>query len=239
MNWELRNKLLRLFFIEQNWILAIGRARRTMPEFAARLKAAEKEARAAGVPQMLVFHAGLRRYQEPRPALVRGYLAAVEASTQLLWEVVQSGWPDRRAVGTAGAFAAAVLLAHADHDPLLRHVALGPMRLAAEHQEADLRAYAHIVDRARALEGKPILFATFGVGGLGEWPSEPLEVVAQERKRLGLPSLEADLRRFAKGARPGSFLAPYSQWDWFKLALLMGTARLTLWPLMPHYESSF
>jgi len=102
--------------------------------------------------------------------------------------------------------------------------------------EADPRAYAHIVDRARAFEGRPTLFATFGLGGLGEWPSEALEVVAQERKRLGLPSLEADLQRFAKGARPGPFLVPYTQWDWFKLAFLMGTARLTLWPPQPRYD---
>ncbi|GIW28454.1 MAG: hypothetical protein KatS3mg070_1817 [Meiothermus sp.] len=208
-----------------------------MPGFAVQMKAAEQEAAAAGVPAMFVFQAGLRRFPEPQPVLVRRYLLVVDAYTHLLWEAIQWGWPGRRAVGAAGAFAAAALLAHADHEPRLRQIALSQMRLAAEKHEADPRAYAHIVDRARALEGKPTLFATFGVG-LGEWPSEPLEVVALERKRLGLPSLEADRKRFAKGARPGPFLAPYTQWDWFKLALLMGTARLTLWPQLQHYESS-
>ncbi|WP_027875960.1 hypothetical protein [Meiothermus cerbereus] len=238
MNWELRGRLLRLFFTQQDWILAVGRAKRSMPEFAARLKAAEKEAVARGVPLPFVFHAALRRYPQPQPALVRGYLSAVEASNRLLWEAIQTGWPGRRVVGAAGAFAAAVLLAHADDDPLLRQAALRPMRVAVEKREADPRAYAHIVDRARAFEGRPTLFATFGLGGLGEWPSEALEVVALQRELLGLPSLEADLQRFAKGARPGPFLAPYTQWDWFKLAFLLGTARLSLGPRLPRYETS-
>ena len=235
MNWELRSRLLRSFFVQQDWILAVGRAKRSMPEFAAQLKAAEKEAVTRGVPPPFVFHAALRGYPQPQPALVRGYLSATEASKRLLWEIIQTGWPDRRVVGAAGAFAAAVLLAYADDDPLLRQQALPQMRAAVERGEADPRAYAHIVDRARAFEGKPTLFATFGLG-LGEWPSEALEVVALQRELLGLPSLEADLQRFAKGARPGPFLAPYTQWDWFKLAFLLGTARLTLWPPQPRYD---
>jgi len=228
--------LLRSFFVQQDWILAVGRARRSMPEFAAQLKAAEKEAVTRGVPPPFVFHAALRGYPQPQPALVRGYLSATETSKRLLWEIIQTGWPDRRVVGAAGAFAAAVLLAHADDDPLLRQQALPQMRAAVEKGEADPRAYAHIVNRARAFEGRPTLFATFGLGGLGEWPSEALEVVALQRELLGLPSLEADLQRFAKGARPGPFLAPYTQWDWFKLAFLLGTARLTLWPPQPRYD---
>ena len=236
MNWELRSRLLRSFFVQQDWILAVGRAKRSMPEFAVQLEAAEKEAVARGVPPPFVFHAALHGYPQPQPALVRGYLSAAEASRELLWETIRTGWPGRRVVGAAGAFAAAVLLAHADDDPLLRQQALPQMRAAVEKGEADPRAYAHIVNRARAFEGRPTLFATFGLGGLGEWPSEALEVVALQRELLGLPSLEADLQRFAKGARPGPFLAPYTQWDWFKLAFLLGTARLTLWPPQPRYD---
>jgi len=102
MNWELRSRLLRSFFVQQDWILAVGRAKRSMPEFAAQLKAAEKEAVTRGVPPPFVFHAALRGYPQPQPALVRGYLSATEASKRLLWEIIHWTYAASTCTGNRG-----------------------------------------------------------------------------------------------------------------------------------------
>lgn len=206
----------------------VERARQREPVIAASLEAAIQRAVAVGVPPMFTFRTALQMLPEPRSEAVDRYLAVADESGRLLWEVIEYGWPGRRKVGPAGAFAAAALLAHADHDARLRGAALAAMKVAVKRGEADPRHYAHIVDRTRAFEGKPTLYATFGVGQLGSWPMEAPEAVDVRRREIGLPDLQADLRRFANGAKPGPFLAPFGLWQWMQLGFVMTLGKISL-----------
>jgi hypothetical protein len=70
------------------------------------------------------------------------------------------GWPGWRLVGSDGAFAAWVIIQHADLDLALQKRGLELMGAAVDAGDADPSDYAYLIDRVRVAEGQPQVYGT-------------------------------------------------------------------------------
>ena len=223
--------LLETFFDERALIVqGIGRIRRRDEHFDELFTQAERRVVAAGVPPMFTLRPALRDLHDrgDGPTFVDEAAAAADRANDHIRSLIsEPRWPSREEIGWTGAFAAAALVGHADDDATLRRAAIEHMRDGVGHGVVDPRRFAHIVDRANAMDGKPQLYGTLFVPVDGQptavWAMAPTDEVANARRSIGLPSLEQDTSRYERGATPGPFLIPFTRPDW----ILLGV-RLTL-----------
>jgi len=190
----------------------------------------ERRVMEAGVPPMFTLRPALRDLAA-RGLIgvdVRQEISAADHANAVVRTLVgEKRWPTREELGWTGALGAASLVGHADDDAALRRGALELMTRGLDDVAIDPRRFAHLVDRARAMDGLPQLYGTLfvPVDGVPKavWPMEPDEAIARARQELGLPPFGEDRRRYEQGARPGPFLIPYTRRDWIVLG-----ARLTV-----------
>jgi hypothetical protein len=115
------------------------------------------------------------------------------------------GWPGWRLVGSDGAFAAWVLVQHADLDPGLQERGLGLMTAAVRAGDADPSDWAYLVDRVRVAKGEPQVYGTqWGADAAGRpEPRTPIEdeaMVDVRRAEVGLGTIEDYLEELASFA---------------------------------------
>jgi hypothetical protein len=72
----------------------------------------------------------------------------------------EHGWPGWSLVGEDGAFAAWLLIQHADFNLDLQKRGLAMMRAAVEADDADPSDLAYLIDRVLVAEGKPQIYGT-------------------------------------------------------------------------------
>jgi len=125
--------------------------------------------------------------------------------------LAEVGWPGRSLVGEDGAAAAWLLLQHAILDPDLMRSALPLLEAAVQAGEAEPGHLAMLVDRIRALEGRPQVYGTshdWDAGGeLTPLPIEEPDLVDARRRGMKLDPLAENTRRLrlqaqAEGERP-------------------------------------
>ncbi|HVA46404.1 MAG TPA: DUF6624 domain-containing protein [Pirellulales bacterium] len=126
-------------------------------------------------------------------------------NTAWLKQVVEShGWPGNALVGEDGAFAAWLLVQHADLDPAFQKKCLGLLAKAVEKNDASPRNLAYLTDRVRVNEKKPQVYGTqFDLVG-GKLKPKPIEDdahVDDRRKQAGLEPLSEYLKS-AEAALP-------------------------------------
>jgi hypothetical protein len=114
----------------------------------------------------------------------------------------EHGWPGWALVGSDGAFAAWVLVQHADLDVPLQERGLALMTAAVEKGDADPSDHAYLVDRARVATGKPQVYGTqWGSDAEGNpEPRTPIEDEAQvdvRRAKVGLGTIDDYLKELA------------------------------------------
>ena len=114
----------------------------------------------------------------------------------------QFGWPGWRLVGGDGAFAAWVLIQHADLDLPLQKRGLELMQAAVDAAKADPSDLAYLIDRVRVAEGEPQIYGTqWGSDANGEpEPRTPIEdeaMVDLRRAAVGLGTIEDYLDELA------------------------------------------
>ncbi len=119
--------------------------------------------------------------------------------TQVLAE---HGWPGWRLVGSDGAFAAWVLVQHADLDLPLQERGLELMGRAVEAGDADPSDHAYLVDRVRVAKGEPQVYGTqWGSDAAGNpeprTPIEDASMVDVRRASVGLGTLDDYLEELA------------------------------------------
>jgi len=113
------------------------------------------------------------------------------------------GWPGWRLVGSDGAFAAWVLVQHADLDLALQERGLELMGRAVAAGDADPSDHAYLVDRVRVAKGEPQVYGTqWGSDAAGEpEPRTPIEDAAMvdvRRASVGLGTLDDYLEELAQ-----------------------------------------
>lgn len=222
---------LEAFFDERRFIVTgVGRRRRRDDRFDALYSESERRVIAAGVPPMFTLRSALRDLaaRSSNEVDISEEIGAADHANRVLRALVDDAdWPTQDEFGWTGAFAAAALVGHADDAAPLRRAALSLMRRGLERGEVDPRRFAHLVDRARSMDGKPQLYGTLFVPVAGVpksvWPMVPDDEMGRARHKLGLPPFDEDRRRYERGARPGPFLIPYTRRDWITLG-----ARLTV-----------
>ena len=114
----------------------------------------------------------------------------------------QSGWPGWTMVGSDGAFAAWVLIQHADLDLPLQKRGLELMQAAVDAGEADPSDLAYLIDRVRVAEGQPQVYGTqWGSDAEGNpEPRTPIEDEPQvdiRRAAVGLGTIDEYLEEMA------------------------------------------
>lgn len=117
----------------------------------------------------------------------------------------EHGWPGWRLVGSDGAFAAWVLVQHADLDLPLQERGLALMTTAVEQGDADPSDHAYLIDRVRVAKGEPQVYGTqWGSNDAGDIaPRTPIEDEAQvdvRRARVGLKTIDEYLKELAAAA---------------------------------------
>ena len=120
--------------------------------------------------------------------------------TQVLAE---HGWPGWRLVGSDGAFAAWVLVQHADLDLSLQELGLELMSSAVAAGDADPSDHAYLVDRVRVAKGEPQVYGTqWGSDEAGNpeprTPIEDASMVDVRRASVGLGTLDDYLEELAQ-----------------------------------------
>lgn len=111
----------------------------------------------------------------------------------------EHGWPGWRLVGSDGAFAAWVLIQHADLDLPLQERGLALMGTAVQAGDADPSDYAYLVDRVRVAKNQPQVYGTQwnpdATGGpVPRTPIEDEAMVDVRRAEVGLGTLEEYLK---------------------------------------------
>jgi hypothetical protein len=112
------------------------------------------------------------------------------------------GWPGWALVGSDGAFAAWILIQHADLQPELQERGLDLMTAAVAAGDADPSDLAYLIDRVRVAKGQPQVYGTqWGADADGTFtprtPIEDPERVDIRRAAVGLGTIDAYLEEFA------------------------------------------
>lgn len=124
-------------------------------------------------------------------------------NTARMTEVMdEHGWPGWALVGSDGAFAAWVLVQHADLDLAVQERGLELMTAAVEAGDADPSDHAYLVDRVRVAKGRPQVYGTqWGSNDAGEpEPRTPIEDEARvdiRRAAVGLGTIDDYLEELA------------------------------------------
>lgn len=116
------------------------------------------------------------------------------ANTAWMKKVVDKhGWPGKSMVGTDGAFAAWLLVQHADADPKFQARCLELMKKAYEKKEVRGQDLAYLIDRVLVGQGKKQVYGTqFWTPPLGKLQPRPIEDEAHvdaRRSEMGLGPL--------------------------------------------------
>src|SRR5215475_3850127 len=112
-------------------------------------------------------------------------------NTARLKEVIaKHGWPGKSLVGEDGAFAAWLLVQHADADAAFQKQCLELMKPLLEKGEVNKRNYAYLTDRVLVAEKKPQLYGTQFNSKDGEFIPFPIEDEANVDKRRQAMGLE-------------------------------------------------
>ena len=114
----------------------------------------------------------------------------------------EHGWPGWRLVGSDGAFAAWVLVQHADLDLPLQERGLELMTKAVAAGDADPSDHAYLVDRVRVAKGEPQVYGTqWGSDAAGNpeprTPIEDASMVDVRRAAVGLGTIDDYLEELA------------------------------------------
>jgi hypothetical protein len=109
--------------------------------------------------------------------------------------LTEHGWPGWRLVGSDGAFAAWVLVQHADLDLPLQERGLELMTAAVAARDADPSDHAYLVDRVRVAKGEEQVYGTqWGSDEQGRpQPRTPIEDAAMvdvRRAQVGLGTID-------------------------------------------------
>jgi hypothetical protein len=112
------------------------------------------------------------------------------------------GWPGWTLVGSDGAFAAWVLIQHADLDLPLQERGLELMQAAVDAHDADPSDLAYLVDRVRVANGEPQVYGTqWGSDAEGSpeprTPIEDEDMVDVRRAAAGLGTIDEYLEELA------------------------------------------
>ncbi|MBI4140643.1 hypothetical protein HY485_02280 [Candidatus Woesearchaeota archaeon] len=116
-----------------------------------------------------------------------------ERNLKRMKEIVEMhGWPTYNSVGEDGAFAAWLLVQHADRDPEFQKRCLDLLEQAVKANQADKASLAYLTDRVLVHEGKKQVYGTqFYVDKKGVYGPRPIK----DQKHL-------DERRAAVGLEP-------------------------------------
>lgn len=113
-------------------------------------------------------------------------------NTARMKEIVKNyGWPGKTLVGKDGAFAAWLLVQHADLDLKFQKKALSLMEVAVQRGDAGKKEFAYLIDRVRVNSDKPQVFGTQFFRKDGKMIPRPIEDekhLEKRRKEYGLPS---------------------------------------------------
>ncbi len=114
----------------------------------------------------------------------------------------EHGWPGWTLVGSDGAFAAWVIVQHADLDVPVQERGLALMTSAVAKGDADPSDHAYLVDRVRVAKGQPQVYGTqWGSDASGKpEPRTPIEDEAQvdvRRAKVGLGTIDDYLEELA------------------------------------------
>ena len=110
--------------------------------------------------------------------------------------VAEHGWPGKSLVGADGAFAAWLLVQHADRDPAFQRQCLELITAAADLGEATRAQLAYLTDRVLLAEGQPQVYGTQAIGRDGRFAARKLrdpDGVDERRASAGLEPLAAYL----------------------------------------------
>ena len=127
-------------------------------------------------------------------SLVLRLLDIDRRNTRYLQQIVASiGWPGRSLVGHRGAFAAWLLVQHADHDLAFQKRCLELLTAAVAAGDAEAKHVAYLIDRVRVAEGLGQVYGTqCGADGQPRRTEQPENVDAR-RTAVGLEPLAAYL----------------------------------------------
>jgi Family of unknown function (DUF6624) len=139
----------------------------------------------------------LRRKEKDQAARLGGDAGAIWAADaeNLPWlkqVIAEHGWPGKSLAGEDGAFAAWLLVQHADGDPAFQRHCLELMTAAADRGEATRRELAYLTDRVLLAEGQPQVYGTQAIGRAGRFAARKLrdpDGVDQRRASAGLGPL--------------------------------------------------
>jgi hypothetical protein len=207
--------LLEAFFDEREQVvLGVARLRKRDARFDHRFRDAERRVQAEGVPPMFTLRPALRDLERRGLSehLAPMTAAADRANAAISAQLDAPGSVSAAQLGWSGAFAAMALLVHADDLPELRRTAIEGLAARVVTGEVDARRFAHLADRAAAMEGRPQVYGTLFVPVDGTprsvWPMAGESEIDEARRTIGLPPLQEDRRRYECGAQPGPFLIP-------------------------------
>ena len=98
----------------------------------------------------------------PMPAEDAAWWQAVDTGhTERMKQIIaQYGWPGSSLVGSDGAFAAWLLVQHADHDREFQRQCLQFLQAAVSAGEARAQELAYLTDRVRVGENRPQVYGT-------------------------------------------------------------------------------
>ena len=111
--------------------------------------------------------------------------------------VMERGWPTRSLVGEEAAFAAWLLVQHADRDPAFQRHCLTLMEAAAAEGEARSQDLAYLTDRVLLAEGQQQEYGTQIRDGVPRDLRAP-ESVDERRAAVGLEPLVEYLEVFKR-----------------------------------------
>lgn len=139
-------------------------------------------------------------------SLVLRLLDIDRRNTRYMQQLVAAvGWPGQSLVGHRGAFAAWLLVQHADRELAFQQQCLGLLTAAVAAGEAEARHLAYLVDRVRVAEGKPQVYGT-QCGWHGQpRPIENPQQVDERRAAVGLEPLAeylAAMQHARSGPKP-------------------------------------
>ncbi|MCU1280626.1 MAG: hypothetical protein JWM53_4172 [bacterium] len=120
-------------------------------------------------------------------------LAAVDRKTTARMKevVAKKGWPGKSLVGSDGAFAAWLLVQHADADPSFQNLCLDKMEAQVKRGEAVAKDWAYLVDRVAVAQKRKQIYGTQFDPKQEPRPIEDEAHVDERRAAVGLPSMAA------------------------------------------------
>lgn len=139
------------------------------------------------------FAAQLRESGTITPAIFAS-MRAVD-SANLAWlkpQIEHAGFPTTAQVGRDGALAAALLIQHADADPVFQAAVLPQLETAYKEGIVAGQEFAMLTDRVAKAQGRPQRFGTQTTITGGKVIIDPIEdsaTVDARRAAVGLPSL--------------------------------------------------